>query len=164
MWPPLACLLAAIAVHGTPLPTEALSPHNLRVDRRAHTASLVLGVSQSPVLSWQLRANRSTSDAATRTRAQAQAAYEVVVSAGRSPNSPDAWEVWVPAIGRKVRSSSLLLDEEYFPWLGKNAYQPLKPTAAATHAPVAGLNVPAKESNTDTAPAPDKGANDVPNR
>ena len=83
---------------------------------------------------------------------------------GRSPNSPDTWEVWVPAIGRKVRSSSLLLDEEYFPWLGKDAYQPLKPTAAATHAPVAGLNVPAKESNTDTAPAPDKGANDVPNR
>ena len=46
---------------------------------------------------------------------------------GRCTDSPGCWEVWVPEIGRKVRSSSVVVDEERFPWLGKDAYVPLSP-------------------------------------
>ena len=35
------------------------------------------------------------------------------------------YEVWVPEIGKKVRSSSLVVNEEHFPWLGAKAHQPL---------------------------------------
>ena len=44
---------------------------------------------------------------------------------GRSSDAIGTWEVWVPSINRKVRSSSLTLDEEFFPWHGANAHQPL---------------------------------------
>ena len=44
---------------------------------------------------------------------------------GRSSDAIGTWEVWVPSINRKVRSSSLTVDEEYFPWHGANAHQPL---------------------------------------
>ena len=44
---------------------------------------------------------------------------------GRSSDAIGTYEVWVPEIGRKVRSSSLVIDEEYFPWLGANAHRPL---------------------------------------
>ena len=51
---------------------------------------------------------------------------------GRSSDAIGTWEVWVPAINRKVRSSSLTIDEEFFPWHGENAHQPL--TSLATSA------------------------------
>ena len=44
---------------------------------------------------------------------------------GRSSDAIGTWEVWVPSINRKVRSSSLTIDEEFFPWHGANAHQPL---------------------------------------
>ena len=44
---------------------------------------------------------------------------------GRSSDAIGTWEVWVPAINRKVRSSSLTIDEEFFPWHGADAHQPL---------------------------------------
>ena len=44
---------------------------------------------------------------------------------GRSSDAIGTYEVWVPAINRKVRSSSLTIDEEFFPWLGADAHQPL---------------------------------------
>ena len=44
---------------------------------------------------------------------------------GRSSDAIGTWEVWVPSINRKVRSSSLTIDEEFFPWHGSNAHQPL---------------------------------------
>ena len=37
---------------------------------------------------------------------------------GRSSDAIGTWEVWVPSINRKVRSSSLTIDEEFFPWHG----------------------------------------------
>ena len=44
---------------------------------------------------------------------------------GRSSDAVGTWEVWVPSINRKVRSSSLTIDEEFFPWHGEHAHQPL---------------------------------------
>ena len=44
---------------------------------------------------------------------------------GRSSDAVGTYEVWVPEIGRKVRSSSVVVDEEFFPWLGPKAHQPL---------------------------------------
>ena len=44
---------------------------------------------------------------------------------GRSSDAVGTYEVWVPSINRKVRSSSLTVDEEFFPWLGAKAHQPL---------------------------------------
>ena len=44
---------------------------------------------------------------------------------GRSSDAIGTWEVWVPSINRKVRSSSLTIDEEFFPWHDANAHQPL---------------------------------------
>ena len=44
---------------------------------------------------------------------------------GRSSGAIGTYEVWVPEIGKKVRSSSLVVDEEHFPWLGAKAHQPL---------------------------------------
>ena len=44
---------------------------------------------------------------------------------GRSSDAVGTYEVWVPSISRKVRSSSLTVDEEFFPWLGAKAHQPL---------------------------------------
>ena len=41
----------------------------------------------------------------------------------------------VPEISRKVRSSSVLVDEERFPWLGKDAYCPLSPPERQTASP-----------------------------
>ena len=40
---------------------------------------------------------------------------------GRSSDAIGTWEVWVPSINRKVRSSSLTIDEEFFPWHGADA-------------------------------------------
>ena len=44
---------------------------------------------------------------------------------GRSSDALGTYEVWVPSINRKVRSSSVTVDEEHFPWLGAEAHQPL---------------------------------------
>ena len=44
---------------------------------------------------------------------------------GRSSDALGTYEVWVPEIGRKVKSSSLVIDEEFFPWKGEKAHQPL---------------------------------------
>ena len=49
---------------------------------------------------------------------------------GRSSDSIGTYEVWVPSINRKVRSSSLTIDEEFFPWLGSKAHQPLVSSTA----------------------------------
>ena len=54
---------------------------------------------------------------------------------GRCTDSPGCWEVWVPEISRKVCSSSVLVDEERFPWLGKDAYCPLSPPERQTASP-----------------------------
>ena len=51
---------------------------------------------------------------------------------GRSSDAIGTYEVWVPAINRKVRSSSLTIDEEFFPWLGADAHQPLVSTTTST--------------------------------
>ena len=45
---------------------------------------------------------------------------------GKSADAIGTYEVWVPEVGRKVRSSSVVVDEEYFPWLGTKAHQPLQ--------------------------------------
>ena len=49
---------------------------------------------------------------------------------GRSSDAVGTYEVWVPSINRKVRSSSLTVDEEFFPWLGAKAHQPLTSATA----------------------------------
>ena len=54
---------------------------------------------------------------------------------GRCTDSPGCWEVWVPEVGRKVRSSSVVVDEERFPWLGKDAYVPLSPPERSVSQP-----------------------------
>ena len=50
---------------------------------------------------------------------------------GRSSDAIGTWEVWVPSINRKVRSSSLTIDEEFFPWHGADAHQPLTSATAS---------------------------------
>jgi len=78
----------------------------------------------------------------------------------RCPDSVGCWEYWIPALGKKVASSSGVIDEEYFPWLGKDAHQPLRAPearpAAATlggegmkNSPLPGLN---KAPNTNATP------------
>ena len=56
----------------------------------------------------------------------------VGVFLGRSSHSINCWDVWCN--GKIVSSSSVAVDEEFYPWRGKDAYQPLSPSAtAATH-------------------------------
>ena len=51
---------------------------------------------------------------------------------GRSSHSINCWDVWCN--GKIVSSSSVAVDEEFYPWRGKDAYQPLSPsTTAAAH-------------------------------
>ena len=38
----------------------------------------------------------------------------------------------MPLINRKVRSSSVVVDEEFFPWLGAKAHQPLSSSTATS--------------------------------
>ena len=51
---------------------------------------------------------------------------------GRSSDAVGTYEVWVPSINRKVRSSSLSVDEEFYPWLGEKAHQPLVSATATS--------------------------------
>ena len=56
----------------------------------------------------------------------------VGVFLGRSSHSINCWDVWCN--GKIVSSSSVVVDEEFYPWRGKDAYQPLSPsTTAAAH-------------------------------
>ena len=84
---------------------------------------------------------------------------------GRCTDSPGCWEVWVPEIGRKVRSSSVMVDEERFPWLGKNAYCPLSlPERSTSHAqPSLGGDHPS-ETHIDAAASGTTSINDTPKR
>ena len=50
---------------------------------------------------------------------------------GRSSDAIGTYEVWVPSTNRKVRSSSLTIDEEFFPWHGTDAHQPLASVTAS---------------------------------
>ena len=69
---------------------------------------------------------------------------------GRSSSSVGAYDVWVDAIGRVVTSSSVLADEEYFPWRGKDAFQPLTPSSRAPMQPAnTPLGVPITGSATN---------------
>ena len=61
----------------------------------------------------------------------------------RSAEQQDCFDIRCPELSKVIPSSSMLVDEEWFPWLGKNAYQPLR---ASTRAQM-----------TDTAPAPTTG-------
>ena len=47
---------------------------------------------------------------------------------GRSTTSVGAWEAWIHSEKKVVCSSSFMCDEEYYPWRGADAYQPLTPT------------------------------------
>ena len=84
---------------------------------------------------------------------------------GRCTDSPGCWEVWVPEIGRKVRSSSVMVDEERFPWLGKNAYCPLyQPERSASHLqPSLGGDHPT-EVHIEPASSGTTSINDTPRR
>ena len=67
---------------------------------------------------------------------------------GRSSASVGAYDVWVPSLRRVVTSSSVLIDEENFPWRGDDAYQPL-PAAEAQHRPEP-LGPPASDAPVET--------------
>ena len=82
---------------------------------------------------------------------------------GRCTDSPRCWEVWVPEIGRKVRSSSVICDEERFPWLGKNAYCPLTPPERSSPPPsLGGEHSP--EPPTNPSASSYTSINDTPKR
>ena len=84
---------------------------------------------------------------------------------GRCTDSPGCWEVWVPEIGRKVRSSSVMVDEERFPWLGKDAYCPLSPSERLVSKPQSSLGGDRpSEAHTDTAASGTTSINDTPRR
>ena len=70
---------------------------------------------------------------------------------GRSSDAVGTYEVWVPSINRKVRSSSLTVDEEFFPWLGAKAHQPL--LTATTSARFLSDHL-GSDFKTDAAPEP----------
>ena len=55
---------------------------------------------------------------------------------GMSQTSIGAYNVWIPELGKVVCSSSILCDEEYFPWCGKEAHKPLLASTAADAAPL----------------------------
>jgi hypothetical protein len=50
---------------------------------------------------------------------------------GRTAGSIGCWDVQCEELGRVISSSSVLLDEENFPWLGADAHCPLGPTQHA---------------------------------
>ena len=84
---------------------------------------------------------------------------------GRSSVSVGGYDAWVPALGTVVTSASVIIDEEHLPWLGKEAYQPLRatshtgpqhrPTVLGPPAPVAG-GPPTLASASDINAAPSK--------
>ena len=57
---------------------------------------------------------------------------------GRRAGDIDNYEIWCPETNSVQNGSSCLVDEEYLPWLGKAAHQPLQPAtskAASTRVP-----------------------------
>ena len=44
---------------------------------------------------------------------------------GRSSDTRGTYDAWIPSLNKKVASSSVVIDEEFFPWLGTKAYSPL---------------------------------------
>ena len=84
---------------------------------------------------------------------------------GRCTDSPGCWEVWVPEIGRKVRSSSVMCDEERFPWLGKNAYCPLSTPERSISQPSPSLGgAHPHDHHVDAAASGNTSINDTPKR
>eukprot|EP00966_Prymnesium_polylepis_P232659 5380991-Prymnesium_polylepis.1 len=61
---------------------------------------------------------------------------------GNSSESVGAYDAWVPELGKVVTSSSVMIDEETFPWRGKEAYQPLAPAVGTPPQPIASPLVP----------------------
>ena len=59
----------------------------------------------------------------------------VGIALGRSLTSIGCQDVWVPSIHRVVQTSSMMCDEEYFPWRNKEAHQPLPAAASAPAQP-----------------------------
>jgi hypothetical protein len=45
---------------------------------------------------------------------------------GRSSTDIKGYEIWCPQTRSIQRGSTCLIDEEYYPWLGKEAHQPLR--------------------------------------
>ena len=82
---------------------------------------------------------------------------------GRCSDSPGCWEVWVPEIGRKVRSSSVLVDEERFPWLGKDSYVPLEQPVRSLPPKSLGGNQTG-EASSDASASSSTSINDTPKR
>ncbi len=71
---------------------------------------------------------------------------------GRSSTCVGASDVWVK--GKVVTSSSVLVDEEYFPWLGKDAYQPLLPTSGSSSAAAVAAAAQPRPIALGPAPSP----------
>ena len=55
---------------------------------------------------------------------------------GLSRTSIGCFTVWVPSEGKYVDSSSIQVDEEYFPWRGADAAQPLTPSTRVPRQPI----------------------------
>ena len=69
---------------------------------------------------------------------------------GKSSGSISSYDIWVGSEHKIVTSSSVLIDEEYFPRRGKNAYQPLTPS---TRAPLPPTEPSLPKANASVAPS-----------
>ena len=76
----------------------------------------------------------------------------VGVYCGRSRKSIGAHRVW--ANGAFHEGASVLVDEEWLPWRGKDAHQPLTPTSRISPAPAAAALAPARVSGPVAADGP----------
>ena len=74
---------------------------------------------------------------------------------GRSSDARGCYEAWIPSLNKTVSNSSMLIDEEYLPWLGKDAHVPLEPARShpAADTLVGGGEPPPVVANTH-APQP----------
>jgi hypothetical protein len=89
----------------------------------------------------------------------------VGVYMGRSRSSVGASAIWLPTEKKIVYSSSVVIDEEYFPWRSENAYCPLTPAPIPT--PAIDPNVlggQPSSTTVPTAPMPSASMNDSPSR
>ena len=82
----------------------------------------------------------------------------VGINLGLEADTPGAYNVWIPDVGRKVVTSEVYFDEGLMPWRppGDQRVGPVIPTNAASpnSAPPPNLSGPAVTSDTPTEPAP----------